>query len=139
LRFIAPFDHPRGVWFYVPVVLLGLLPASLLLVPFGRFLLSGQAETAQRRSPELGFLLLACGWCLFFFSLSGCKLPTYILPAFPPLALALGYYLANSSWRASRWPARLGTASFALLLVFHHVALPWYAEHRSPVRQTQVL
>ena len=59
LRFVAPFDHLRGVWFYVPVVLLGLLPGTLLLVPFLRFLLSGEDETAGRRSPELGFLLLA--------------------------------------------------------------------------------
>jgi 4-amino-4-deoxy-L-arabinose transferase-like glycosyltransferase len=139
LRFVAPFDHPRGVWFYLPVVCLGLLPATLLLVPFVRFLLSGKEQNASRRSPELGFLLLASGWCLLFFTLSGCKLPTYILPAFPPLALALGYYLSQSGWGKSRWPIALATATFALLFALHHVALPWYAEHRSPVRRFDVL
>ena len=139
VRFVAPFDHPRGVWFYIPVLLLGLLPGSLLILPFVRFLLSGQAETAARRSPELGFLLLASGWCLLFFSLSGCKLPTYILPAFPSLALALGCFLANSSWAVSRWPARGGVVSFVVLFGFQNIGLPWYAEHRSPLRQSDVL
>jgi 4-amino-4-deoxy-L-arabinose transferase-like glycosyltransferase len=139
VRFIAPFDHPQSVWYYVPVVLLGLFPASLLLVSFVRFLLSGNEQEAAARTPEMGYLLLAAGWCLLFFTLSGCKLPTYILPAFPPMALALGSFLASSGWRASRWPMRLAATSFALLLVFHHVALPWYAEHRSPMREEAML
>ncbi len=139
VRFVEPFDHPRGVWFYVPIVLLGLLPGSLLLVSFGRFLLSGDRVSAERRSPELGFLLLAAGWCLLFFTVSGCKLPTYILPAFPFLALALGHHLAHGRWAESRWPARLAATAFALLLLFHHVGLPWYAEQRSPMRQEETI
>src|SRR5262249_19343159 len=89
LRFLAPFDHIEPLWFYLPVVLGGLLPGTLLLIGFAQFLLTGRKEAAERRSPELGFLLLAAGWCLLFFTLSGSKLPTYVLPAFPPLALAL--------------------------------------------------
>ena len=54
-------------------------------------------------------MLLAAGWCVLFFTLSECKLPTYVLPAFPPLALALGYYLAGSRWHVSRWPVVLGS------------------------------
>jgi 4-amino-4-deoxy-L-arabinose transferase-like glycosyltransferase len=95
VRFLSPFDHIRPIWFYLPIVLVGLLPGSLLLIPLVRFLLSGKAEAASQRAPELGFLLLSAGWCVLFFSLSGCKLPTYILPAFPMLALALGSYLAS--------------------------------------------
>ena len=98
-RFLTPFAHERGVWFYGPVLLLGLLPGTLLLVPFLRFLFSADEATARRRPAELGFLLLAGGWCVLFFTLSACKLPTYILPAFPPLALALGWFLTHSRWR----------------------------------------
>jgi 4-amino-4-deoxy-L-arabinose transferase-like glycosyltransferase len=139
LRFVAPFDHPRPIWFYVPVVLLGLMPAMLLLIPFIRFLLSGQEETAAQRTPELGFMLLAAGWCLLFFTLSGCKLPTYILPAFPPLCLGLGHFLSRSRWSASRWPVAVAATTFLAFVVFHHILLPWYAGHRSPVRQAGVL
>ena len=133
LRFLAPFDHLEPIWFYVPVLLGGLLPGTLLMVGFLRFLLSGDEEVAKRRCPELGFFLLAGGWCLLFFTLSGSKLPTYILPAFPPLALALGYHLSGSKLVATRWPATVAAVAFGSLLIGHFVVLPWYARYRSPV------
>lgn len=132
-RFLQPFDHLQPVWYYLPVLLLGLLPATLLGVPLVRFLFSGAEEAAERRCPELGFFLLAGGWCVLFFSASGSKLPTYIMPAFPPLALAAGYGLVHGRWRDSRWPAALAGTAFGLLLVGHHVLVPWYAWYRSPM------
>ena len=48
-QFLTPFAHERGVWFYGPVLLLGMLPASLLLVPFLRFLGSSDEAVARRR------------------------------------------------------------------------------------------
>jgi hypothetical protein len=137
LRFLSPGEHVHGSLFYVPVLLAGLLPATLLLVPFLRFLLSSNAEIARRRPLELGFLLLAGGWCVLFFSLSMCKLPTYILPALPPLALALGYFLAHSRWARSRWTPIMAGVTFILLLGFHDFVLPWYANYRSPMARFQ--
>jgi len=139
VRFLSPFDHLRPVWFYAPVTLAGLLPGTLLALPFLRFLLTGREETARRRCPELGFLLLAGGWCLLFFTLSGCKLPTYVLPAFPPLALALGYFLAASRWGRSRLPRAAAASAFALLAAAHYVAVPWYAAYRSPMARADVV
>jgi 4-amino-4-deoxy-L-arabinose transferase-like glycosyltransferase len=133
LRFLTPFDHQEPIWFYVPVVLGGLLPGTLLLVGFFRFLVSGEETAARRRAPELGFSLLAGGWCLLFFTLSGSKLPTYVLPAFPPLALALGVYLADSKLLHTRWPMTIGIVSLLLLALSHFVFVPWYARYRSPV------
>ena len=115
------------------MLLLGLLPATLLLVPFLRFLMSGEASLVSRRSPELSFVLLAGGWCLLFFSLSGSKLPTYIMPAFPPLCLALGYYLAGSGWMATRWPRAVAALAFAIVCLGHNLLLPWYAGYRAPL------
>ncbi len=132
-RFLAPFAHVHGIWFYIPVLLGGLLPGTLLLVPMLRFLLSSDPARAGRRTVELSFLLLAGGWCVFFFTLSQCKLPTYIMPAFPPLALALGHFLVNSRWQSTRLPRLVSVASFAVLAMAHHVAIPWYAAYRSPV------
>src|SRR6185437_11948070 len=125
-RFLAPFAHEHGIWFYIPVLLAGLLPGTLLLVPFLRFLFSSDPARAARRTVELSFLLLAGGWCIFFFTLSQCKLPTYIMPAFPPLCLAFGHFLLNTripllTLRAS------GIGAFLVLALAHHVAIPWYA------------
>jgi hypothetical protein len=107
------------------------MPGTLLAIPFVRFLLSGRE--GANRSPELGFLLLGGVWCLFFFTLSGSKLPTYILPAFPPLALALGAYVDVCHWNRSRWPARVAGAFFICMCLGHFVLVPWYARYRSPV------
>jgi 4-amino-4-deoxy-L-arabinose transferase-like glycosyltransferase len=139
VRFLSPFDHLEPVWFYGPVVLAGLLPGTLWAVPFLRFLLTGRPEDVARRSPELGFALLAGGWGVFFFTLSGCKLPTYVLPAFPFLTLALGAYLAGGRWAGSRWPALVAGTAFVLLGVGHHVIVPWYAWNRSPVGRPEVV
>lgn len=137
VRFLSPFDHIRPIWFYLPILLGGLLPLSLLLLPLVRFLLSGRDADAERRSPELGFMLLAAGWCLFFFSLSGSKLPTYILPAFPPLALALGYYLVGSRWHRPAWLAPPLIGAVALLAVVHYGLIPWYARFHSPLSEPE--
>jgi 4-amino-4-deoxy-L-arabinose transferase-like glycosyltransferase len=131
-RFVAPFDHLKPIWFYAPVLLAGLLPGTLLLVPFLRFLFSSHPETRSQRNPALGYTLLAGGWCVLFFSLSGCKLPTYVMPAFPPLALALGYYLASSSWGRSVWPKTVASLAFGIIGLGHNVVLPWYAGYRAP-------
>ncbi|WP_020472522.1 ArnT family glycosyltransferase [Zavarzinella formosa] len=133
MRFIKPFDHLEPVWFYMPVMLAGLLPGTLLLLAFARHLMSGDESLARTRTPELGFWLLAGGWCVLFFSLSGCKLPTYVLPAFPCLLLALGDFVAKTRWQ-SAWQTRTGVTCSAALMVFaFYVAIPWYADLRSPM------
>jgi 4-amino-4-deoxy-L-arabinose transferase-like glycosyltransferase len=134
-RFLMPFAHEQGVWYYGPVLFAGLLPGTLFLWSFGRFLLARDEPTVRLRSPELGFMLLAGSWCVGFFTISTCKLPTYILPAFPPLCLALGHFIASGPWQTSRWPRRLAGVAFVALLITHHVVVPWYAEYRSPMSQ----
>ena len=128
-RFLAPGVHVRGVWFYLPVLAAVLLPASLLAWPLCRFFLD--PEQGAKRGPALGFCLLAGGWCVLFFTLSACKLPTYILPALPFLALGVGVFLA--SWASARLLLVGSTASFLFLIGMHGLAMPWYAAYRSPM------
>ena len=105
LRFVQPFDHLQPVWYYLPIVLGGLLPGSVLLYAFARHLLSGDPDRTATRTPALGFWLIAGLWCVFFFSMSGCKLPTYVLPAFPCLCLALGRFRGSHALeRATHHP-----------------------------------
>jgi dolichol-phosphate mannosyltransferase len=89
VRFVAPFDHQEPFWFHLPGLLLGMLPWTLLVPGLVWF----AARRIANPPPALRFVLLAFGWGLVFFSASGCKRATYILPALPPLALALGWYL----------------------------------------------
>jgi dolichol-phosphate mannosyltransferase len=108
VRFTAPFDHEEPVWFFLPRLLLGMLPWTLLLPGLVRALARHSARAAARRPAALGLILLASVWTLLFFSASGCKRPTYILPMMPPLALALGWYL--DSILARGLAARAGSA-----------------------------
>ena len=136
MRFVKPFDHLQPVWYYVPVLLLGFLPGVLLGIPYIVGLLRGDNSTRTRMG---GFWLLAGLWCMLFFSISGSKLPTYILPAFPPLCLALGEFIARSRWNL-HWGTRGILATFALLLAAaHYVGVPWYARERSPMKQAEVV
>jgi 4-amino-4-deoxy-L-arabinose transferase-like glycosyltransferase len=139
VRFLTPYAHEQGVFYYGPILLGGLLPGTLLLWPVLRFLLGGGEEAARLRARELGAVLLAGGWCVLFFTLSACKLPTYVLPALPLLALVLGYFLAHGPWNRSRTLLPTAAAAFVLLLFFHHVALPWYAADRSPMARADEL
>jgi dolichol-phosphate mannosyltransferase len=91
VRFVQPFDHEEPFWFYLPGLALGLLPWALLVPGMVRFLL--RREDPSGRPAAMGFFLLASGWTVLFFSASGCKRAVYLLPAMPPLALALGCYL----------------------------------------------
>ncbi len=94
VRYVAPLDHEEPLWFYLPGLLVGMLPWSLLLAPLAIALTKRSPSAARRRPAALGFFLLCCAWCVLFFSLSGCKRAGYILPAYPLLALALGTFVA---------------------------------------------
>jgi 4-amino-4-deoxy-L-arabinose transferase-like glycosyltransferase len=133
MRFFQPFDHIEPVWYYVPILIVCLLPGTLLAPGFACFLLTEDDALARRRPLELGYLLLAGGCCVLFFSLSGSKLPTYILPAFPPLALALGCYFAASRWPRSAWTPAVGVAVYAFMVAGNFWLAPWYAGYRSPM------
>ena len=139
MRFAKPFDHLEPIWYYAPIFLGGFLPGVLLAVPYLRSLLFGGTEEAQGRSAAGGFWLLSGLWCLFFFSLSGSKLPTYILPAFPPLCLALGEFVARSRWDRSLFPRGVVAAFAVLLLAVNFAVLPWYAKVRSPMGRPEMV
>jgi len=88
-RYLTPlFQHKQPFWFFGPMLFLALLPWTVLLIPAAREGMRLWREKSWRDSPSF---FLAC-WALFpvfFFSFSQSKLPGYILPAIPPLALLL--------------------------------------------------
>ncbi len=100
VRYVAPLDHEEPLWFYLPALVIGMLPWSLLLVPLVGYLTKRSSSAGRRRPAALGFFLLALLWIVAFFSLSGCKRAGYILPAFPLLALILGTFVTHAvAWQ----------------------------------------
>ena len=73
-------NHPGPFWYYLPVLLAGVFPWSGLLLP------ALLTATPRRERADL-FLLVWLVLPLVFFSAAGSKLPGYILPCLPPLAI----------------------------------------------------
>ncbi len=99
--------HRRAqpAWYFVPVLLIGMGPWILPLV--FSIVKAVREPAAGKLDARLFFVL----WALVvfvFFSASGSKLPSYILPMFPPLAVLLG------AWIAATAPRRLLVAQAAL-------------------------
>jgi 4-amino-4-deoxy-L-arabinose transferase-like glycosyltransferase len=95
-RYLTPeFQHIQPFWFYIPVLLVALFPWTFLLVP----VVSQLAKQIRQRSAESDvdlFLASLPIFTLIFFSISKSKLPGYLLPAFPPLVLLCGKWLASA-------------------------------------------
>ena len=84
------------LWYFVPIVLGGLMPWTLTLLPALRT--AWTAGPAERFRP-LRFLLVWVATVFVFFSISGSKLPPYLLPMAPALAVALGAALPTMDRR----------------------------------------
>lgn len=99
--------HP--VWYFAPQIAAGMLPWSLYLPALALLLWPRR----KRALPEPIIYALCWFVAIFlFFSLSRGKCLIYILPALPPLAVALGWTIATAHEDASEavWFQRLFTA-----------------------------
>lgn len=112
-RFIktGPDSHHREgpIYYYIPMLVIGILPWIGFML---------QAFWAARRDTIQGFhprtmLVIWSGFIFVFFSISGSKLPHYILPIFPAIALLIASYLAFAKRRA--W--RIGSLAMAFVSI----------------------
>ncbi len=105
-RYLTPvFRHEQPFWFFGPVLLLGFVPWTPLLAAVFHDAVALLRKRAWRYSASF---FIAC-WVIFpvvFFSLSKSKLPGYVLPAIPALALLLARSLSKrveTRPRSARW------------------------------------
>ena len=103
-------------WYFIAILSIGFLPWIVALFP--ALWNAWKSSDAQERFRPARFLLVWSAVVLVFFSLSSSKLPSYILPMFPSLALLVGATLARSSRALPLWQglfgAALGIAAMAL-------------------------
>jgi 4-amino-4-deoxy-L-arabinose transferase-like glycosyltransferase len=116
------YHHKEPFWYYVPVVLLGLVPWTIFmlaaLVESVRGWWAEKRKFLQSEDALNAFLVIWLIVLVIFFSLSQSKLPGYIVPALPAGTLLLAEYLRRHVGAGERPPM--------LLTVFHSVvaALP---------------
>jgi 4-amino-4-deoxy-L-arabinose transferase-like glycosyltransferase len=84
--FEPSYSHGQPIYYYVPIIFLGLLPWSLLL-PFLRW----RAEP----NPARRFCIIAAPTIFVLFSLASAKLIPYILPAIPLCAILIADAIMN--------------------------------------------
>ncbi|HEY3137195.1 MAG TPA: glycosyltransferase family 39 protein [Blastocatellia bacterium] len=125
------FGHPQPIYFFLLVALAGAAPWTFFLIPAIARLRSLRPRDNARDS------LLALAWIwavvpLVFFSFSESKLPGYILPISPALALIIGVEIEDF-WRGDRGRARK-TALWltALTVIGMGVALIAYSRGEAP-------
>jgi 4-amino-4-deoxy-L-arabinose transferase-like glycosyltransferase len=102
-RFITKDLGRYQPWYYfVPILLSGALPWTVLMFDSVLRAWRGGARAAQAFSPER-FLMIWAVFIYLFFSVSGSKLPSYLLPMFPALALLMGQRMVQICGRVLMW------------------------------------
>lgn len=92
-RFVSAMENHSGpIVYYIPVIALGFFPWSVFLPAAGY----GIGKKLQKPSPDRLPCLFLCCWVgvyIVFFSLAQTKLPNYVLPCYPALAMVTAYTL----------------------------------------------
>ncbi len=101
-RFLTQTHRRPGPWWYFFPIL------ALTILPWLFTLCAALPASWTKRGAPAGFqpqrLLLLWAVLIFaFFSVSGSKLPSYILPIFPALTLLMGRYLSEHQAMTLRW------------------------------------
>ncbi|MDP1997925.1 MAG: glycosyltransferase family 39 protein, partial [Gallionella sp.] len=90
-------------WYYfIPILLAGALPWTVLM--FDTMLRTWRNSSLPKKifNPQR-FLLIWAVFIYVFFSISGSKLPSYLLPMFPVLVLLMGKRIAEMRERVLFW------------------------------------
>jgi len=136
------YQHVQPFWYYLIVVILAMMPWTVIAVrALVDGILTSVAEWRLRRSknskrcanrpgdafPE--FLVLWALIPIVFFSFSKSKLPGYILPSIPPLAILTGDYLFRRREQGlNRW-ILIGHGVLCGVMTMFVLLLPWFVIH----------
>lgn len=106
--------HDRPLYFYLPTLLMLTFPWTFMMIPAFR----RKFDTTDR------LLLLWAVVPIVIFSFAGSKLPGYILPSIPPIAMLCGRAIERSSSR----PFRVAVFIEAGTMLFIGVALGFFSQ-----------
>ncbi len=135
------YQHVQPPWYYLIVVLLAMMPWTVIAVrALVDGILTSVAEWRLRHAspkrpapnrpgdafPE--FLVLWALIPIVFFTFSKSKLPGYILPSIPPIAILTGDFLYRRRRGLNRW-VLLGHAVLSGIMTVAALLLPWFVAH----------
>jgi len=125
-------DHSRTgpIYYFVPLLLIGFLP-WVLQIPGA----TAQAWRNRRRKFSSSWLLVCWSVVIFtFFSASHSKLPGYIIPIFPALAMLVGTRLDQllGEHNSLKLTWKLQVLAFAILGMVGFIFLPVISKQARP-------
>jgi len=126
-RFLTPeFQHIQPFWYYAEIILIAFLPWTSVLL----WALAAGLSPIWRGSVSSSTIFLLCWsvFCVAFFTISRSKLPGYILPAVPPMALLLAK-CCTSLAAEKRWSLALSSLTFSATGAAAFVAIGKNPEH----------
>ena len=126
-RWRTKIHRRQGAWWYfLPVLIFGILPWFMHLP---RALLRGWRDQPSGGTfRPLRFLVLWSVLIFVFFSVSGSKLPSYIVPIFPALALLMAHTLATVNLKTLFWNAVLLAVAATALIAYAPYVTGWANE-----------
>jgi 4-amino-4-deoxy-L-arabinose transferase-like glycosyltransferase len=110
-------DHPQPIWYYIPVFLAGLAPATMMLMAPSWNFRWKEGWTHVRSATPIALWALAVVVPVVMFSLISGKLTTYMLPMAAPLALLTALMLEE--WMAGRADHRAAGRRWPDVVITH--------------------
>jgi|694.fasta_scaffold75846_2 4-amino-4-deoxy-L-arabinose transferase-like glycosyltransferase len=95
-RMVGVVNHVNPFWWYIPVVIGGFFPWSIIDVAAGPLLLKYFKRRGRLITARQQLMFFSICWALIgfvFFSAIPTKLQTYIVPIFPALAISTGIFI----------------------------------------------
>jgi 4-amino-4-deoxy-L-arabinose transferase-like glycosyltransferase len=127
-RFLTPVAHRTQPWWYFfPILFAGLVP--WLITFFDALPRAWRGDASAARFRPLRLCLIWAVFIYVFFTLSDSKLPSYILPIWPALALIIGWRLSRISGRALSWHAAVFVVIGIALMVTAPLAPRFASTH----------
>jgi 4-amino-4-deoxy-L-arabinose transferase-like glycosyltransferase len=114
-RATGVMEHHNGFLFFYPAtILVGFFPWSIFAIPL---VIDTVLQIRRRDRFHAGYLLAACwiGVFVVLFSLARTKLPSYVTPCYPALALLAGDYIDRWSRQSAAVAGRWLVAAFTCL------------------------
>jgi len=146
------YQHQQPVWYYLAVVILAMMPWTVVaLRALADGVLTSFSEWRQRygKSPKPcsnctgdafpEFLVLWALIPIVFFSFSASKLPGYILPSLPPIAILTGDYLFRRRQKGLNLWILIGHSVLSGVMTSAVLLLPWFVAHGRAVPPVQAM
>jgi len=120
---VAFENHSGGIWFYPVSILVGFFPWSLFWLPVALIIWRSVRNSGdQKRSfihAHPGIVLMLCwaGVQVALFSIAQTKLPSYVTPCYPALAMVTAACLVKWARQPALLPRGWMTAAFVTALV----------------------